>query len=101
MIMQHVRDQRKTIAIHLAREGVLTVRDRSVVLFNITDMIANCEGIVSLPIFFKNLLFCGLMFFLFIVNFTHIYVNLHCVYTYIQYIHTVILFGVDTVLVWC
>ena len=32
---------------------------------------------------------------LFIVYPIHIYVNLYCVYTYIQYIHTVILF-VDT-----
>ena len=68
--------------------GGLTGRDRSVVLVNITDLIAICEGTVCLPIIFEDLLFCGLMVFLFIVNFTRIYVNLYCVYKYIQYIHT-------------
>ena len=68
--------------------GVLTVRDRSVVLFNITDLIANCEGTVSLPIIFGNLLFCGLMVFLFFVNFI-ICMSIYIVYiraysTYIQ-----------------
>ena len=67
---------------------VLTVRVRSVVLFNITDLNSNYEGTVSLPILFEDLLFCGLIVLLFIGNFTHIYVNLDCVYIYMQYTHT-------------
>ena len=66
--------------------GVLTARARSVVLLNVTDLIANFRGTVSLPIVFEDLFFCGLMISLFIVYLIHIYVNLYFVHTYILWV---------------
>ena len=45
-IMQHVRE--KPLPYNCGDLGVLTVCNRSVVLFNSTDLIANCGGTVSL-----------------------------------------------------
>ena len=71
--------------------GVLTAGDRFVVLFNITDLVANSEGTVNLPITFEDLLFCGLIVFLFIVNYmVYILVNymVYILVNYMVYLHT-------------
>ena len=68
--------------------GVLTVSVRSVVLLNITDLIANYVGTVSLPISFEDLFFFDLI--VFIVYLIHIYVNLYCVHSYMYTVHTVL-----------
>ena len=47
-IIQHVRDRPLPYNWPVVTYGVLTACDRSVVLFNITDLITNCGGTVSL-----------------------------------------------------